>query len=119
MMNVKNIVMLTALVGALTTSVNVFAEPMPPKGTTVNTIPLTTVETNVKTSSSQMMPGMASMPSGSTNNGMAHSGMSGSMNNNNNNMGTPMTSDMNMSDSSATPSASERMPDTMNQPTTP
>lgn len=112
MMNVKNIVMLTALVGALTTSVNVFAEPMPPKGTTVNTIPLTTVETNVKTSSGQMMPGMASMPSDSMNNGMANSGM-------NNNMGTPMTSDMNMSDSSATPSASERMPDTMNQPTTP
>lgn len=111
-MNVKNIVMLTALVGALTTSVNVFAEPMPPKGTTVNTIPLTTVETNVKTSSGQMMPGMASMPSDSMNNGMANSGM-------NNNMGTPMTSDMNMSDSSATPSASERMPDTMNQPTTP
>lgn len=110
MMNVKNIVMLTALVGALTTSVNVFAEPMPPKGTTVNTIPLTTVETNVKTSSGQMMPGMASMPSDSMNNGMANSGM-------NNNMGTPMTSDM--SDSSATPSASERMPDTMNQPTTP
>lgn len=102
--------MLTALVGALTTSVNVFAEPMPPKGTTVNTIPLTTVETNVKTSSGQMMPGMASMPSDSMNNGMANSGM-------NNNMGTPMTSDM--SDSSATPSASERMPDTMNQPTTP
>lgn len=112
MMNVKNIVILTALVGALTTSVNVFAEPMPPKGTTVNTIPLTTVETNVKTSSGQMMPGMASMPSDSMNNGMANSGM-------NNNMGTPMTSDMNMSDSSATPSASERMPDTMNQPTTP
>ena len=112
MMNVKNIVMLTALVGALTTSVNVFAEPMPPKGTTVNTIPLTTVETNVKTNSGQMMPGMASMPSDSMNNGMANSGM-------NNNMGTPMTSDMNMSDSSATPSASERMPDTMNQPTTP
>lgn len=112
MMNAKNIVMLTALVGALTTSVNVFAEPMPPKGTTVNTIPLTTVETNVKTSSGQMMPGMASMPSDSMNNGMANSGM-------NNNMGTPMTSDMNMSDSSATPSASERMPDTMNQPTTP
>jgi hypothetical protein len=112
MMNVKNIVMLTALVGALTTSVNVCAEPMPPKGTTVNTIPLTTVETNVKTSSGQMMPGMASMPSDSMNNGMANSGM-------NNNMGTPMTSDMNMSDSSATPSASERMPDTMNQPTTP
>lgn len=112
MMNAKNIVMLTALVGALTTSVNVFAEPMPPKGTTVNTIPLTTVETNVKTSSGQMMPGMASMPSDSMNNGMANSGM-------NNNMGTPMTSDMNMSNSSATPSASERMPDTMNQPTTP
>lgn len=116
MMNVKNIVMLTALVGALTTSVNVFAEPMPPKGTTVNTIPLTTVETNVKTSSGQMMPGMSSMPSDSMNNGMANSGMSSGMNNN---MGTPMTSDMNMSDSSATPSASERMPDTMNQPTTP
>lgn len=116
MMNAKNIVMLTALVGALTTSVNVFAEPMPPKGTTVNTIPLTTVETNVKTSSGQMMPGMASMPSDSMNNGMANSGMRSGMNNN---MGTPMTSDMNMSDSSATPSASERMPDTMNQPTTP
>lgn len=116
MMKLKSIVMLTALLGALTTSVNVFAEPMPPKGTTVNTIALTTVETNVKSSSGQMMPGMGNMSSGSMNRSMANTGMSADMHNN---MGTPMTSDMNMSDNSATPSASERMPDTMNQPTTP
>jgi hypothetical protein len=108
MKSLKQIATLTALTGALCIPMLAMAEPMPPQGTTVNTIPLTTLETNMRGSNGQMMPSMNSGMNNSMNTtsgaqmGSMSSNMHGSMNNSSmpsNNMGTPMTSDMNMSDS--------------------
>jgi len=119
MKSLKQLAILTTLTAALCTPMLALAEPTPPKGTTVNSIALTTVQTNMRGSDGQMMPSsgmnsgmgatMNSTPGtqmGSMSSNM-HGSMSDSSNGNaSNNMGTPMTSDMNMSDSNDAPVAS-------------
>lgn len=105
MKNLKQLATLTALTGALCAPMLAMAEPAPPKGTTVNSIPLTTVQTNMRGSDGQMMPSMntGNNSSMNTTSGAQMGSMSSNMHNSistpSNNMGTPMTSDMNMSDS--------------------
>lgn len=106
MKSLKKIATLTALSAALCTSMLAMAEPTPPKGTTVNSIELTTVQTNMRASDGQMMPAMNSTmdTSSGAQMGSMSSNMHSSMpaadaddnsdNNMDNNMGTPMTSDM-------------------------
>lgn len=60
MMRLKQLAALTVLSGSLIAPAIALAEPTPPPGTTVNTIALTTVETNV--TSSNGAPVMNTMP---------------------------------------------------------
>ena len=116
MKSLKQLAMLTTLTAALCTPMLALAEPAPPKGSTVNSIALTTVQTNMRSSDSPMMPssgmnsGMGSSMNSTSGTQMGsmssnmHGSMSGSSNGNaSNNMATPMTSDMNMSNSTDAP----------------
>lgn len=123
MNRLKYIATLTALTGALGIPALALAEPTPPQGTTVNTIPLTTVQTNMRgsdgsmnTTSGTRMGSMASNMHGSISN--AGHGNTTPAPTTANNMATPMTSDMDISND-APPSATERRPDTLNQTTMP
>lgn len=115
MKSLKQLATVTALAGTLCIPVLAMAEPTPPAGSTVNSIALSTVETNMRSSNGQMMPSsmssgmnaptdsttgaqMGSMSSSMHDNSMPGAGM----NHSDNNMATPMTSDMNMSDRSTT-----------------
>ncbi len=98
MTRLKQLAALTVLSGSLIAPAIALAEPTPPPGTTVNTVPLTSVQTNVSamdapsigSSSNSMMNNGSNMNQG--NMGMRNSGMPS------NNMGMPMTD---MSDSNS------------------
>ena len=58
MTRLKQLAALTVLSGSLIAPAIALAEPTPPPGTTVNTIALTTVETNVTSSGAPVMTTM-------------------------------------------------------------
>lgn len=64
MTRLKQFIALTILSGSLIAPALALAEPTPPPGTTVNTIALTTVETNITSSSGT--PVMNAVPSSTT-----------------------------------------------------